>query len=81
MKIIFIVLLKEYMASDSIFYIIIYKFSYKEQFSLFMLFNINKSLKIGLNLIILIICFFVSLKLEYNRKLLFNTKKIAKKKT
>lgn len=67
------------MPSVYIFYIIICKLSHKQKFCLIVIFQINKSSKIGLYNAVLLLCFvFCLLKIKGNRKMTLDTKKITK---
>lgn len=66
------------MANTSILGIIIYKFSYWQEFGLVILFKINKNLRIRFYHTILTIILAINLKIKDNRETVFNFQKITK---
>ena len=76
-SVIFAIEPKRHMASVSIFGIIIGKFYYKKKFYLVILFEIDKSSKVGFYPIILPFDLTINLLIEGNRESLLNVKKIA----
>lgn len=65
------------MASIYIFYIIIYKFRYKQIFYLIILLLIDKSPKLDLYCIVLFFDLAICLKIKGDRELLLDTKEIT----
>ena len=73
---IFSIKFKKYVASDSIFVIIISKFCYKKKTCLVILFNIDQNLKIDFHYIILPFGLTVYLWVKSSRKSLLKAKEI-----
>ena len=71
-----IVKLKKYIAGTSIFGIIIGKLYYKKKLYLIILFEVNKSLKVGFYYTILPLNLAIYLQVKGNKEFLFNIRKI-----
>ena len=65
--------LKKHLSGVSVFCFIIYKFRYKKQFYLVILFIVNESSKINLYYTIFLLNLAISLRIESGRKSLFNS--------
>lgn len=74
---IFAIQLKKYIANARIYHIAICKLDYWQKPSPVILFKIDKSLEINLYYTILVFCLFVSLRIIYNKKPLFDAKEIT----
>ena len=69
--------LKKYMASTSIFSIVISKLCYGKKLYLIILLKVNKNLEVGFYYIILSFSLAISLWIKGDKKFLFDAKKIA----
>ena len=76
-EIITVIKLKKYITNNCIFCIIIYKFSYGQKLYLVILFLIKKHPKINFYYTVLLFSLAIHLKIESNKKLLLNAKKIT----
>lgn len=65
------------MVSGYIFGTVIYELSYQQRFYLVILLKVDKSSKINFYHAILTFYLFINLKIEYNKELLLNIKKVA----
>ena len=69
--------LKKYMANNYIFYIIIYKFHYRQKLCLVILLPIDKLFELSFHYIILSLGLAICLKMKNGKELLLNVKKVV----